>query len=346
MARLFDAISTQEVDSIPKDALRVDDGAASAYLIGPAFFDPQVNGFAGVDFQNPDLSLEEFEFAARELQRYGCGHFLPTLITAETSFLLQQFQRMAEFIERSDLLRDMVLGFHLEGPFLSSEAGYIGAHPKELTRSPEWSLFESWQSATGGRIRLITLAAELPGAIEFIQKVVNTGVTVSLGHTNPSLDEMDRAYRAGARMITHLSNGCPPQMHRHDNIIQRALSRPGYWVSLIPDGFHIPHPSLGNMVDGLGWGRVVMTTDAMSAAGAPPGRYSIGSLQLEVGEDRVVRLPGTRQFAGSSLTPLEGFYHCVRFGGLSADRAWRAWTHLRSAMFPKCEPKPLAVPWR
>jgi N-acetylglucosamine-6-phosphate deacetylase len=146
-------------------------------------------------------------------------------------------------------------------------------------------------------------------------------------------------------MFTHLGNACPLLLPRYDNIIQRALSIPDLLVSLIPDGLHVPPVALGNLVRMLGPGRIVMITDAASPAGAPAGTYRMGDLELTVGPDRVVRFPGGENYAGSALTPVQGFYNAIRFGGLSADAAWYAWTRLRTMLFPGLNAPQLALPF-
>lgn len=344
-AQYIDALSGRPLSGPPPGAGRVDDGTAPAYLVGPAFFDPQVNGYAGVDFQSPDLARDALEHAASELRRAGCAHFLITLITAEARALEAQFARLVGLIAGSPLLRESVLGFHLEGPFISAEPGYRGAHPQPHVRAAESGLFERWQRAAGGLIRIVTVAPECDGASEFVRRASASGVWVSLGHTNAGTEQLRAAVTAGARMFTHLGNATPPQMHRYDNIIHRVLAVPDLLVSLIPDGLHVPPPALGNVLRLLGPERTVMTTDAASPAGAPAGRYRFGALELEVGEDGVVRLPGSENYAGSALTPLAGFYNCVRLGGLSVGAAWLAWTRLRTLLFPELVAPSLLVPF-
>ena len=342
--RYFDVCTGDEVQS-PPHVWHLDDRSAPAYVVGPAFFDPQINGFAGVDFQSPDVTRDELEHAARALHRAGCAHCLITLITAEADFLEAQLAHLANFVAGSGLLSATMLGFHLEGPFLSPEPGYRGAHPPDNMRAADFSLFERWQYAAGGRIRLLTVAPECEGVLLLVPRVVAGRVLVSLGHTNASSAQLSAAVRAGARLFTHLGNGMPPETHRASNIVQRVLAIPELMVSLIADGLHVPVPAFGNLTRALGPGRLVLTTDAASPAGAGPGRYRFGHLDLEVATDGVVRLPGTSQFAGSSLTPLAGFWSAVRIGGLGLDSAWRAWTHLRSIIAPEVDPPLLALPF-
>ena len=341
----FSVFSGKKMDLPPDPLWKVGQSPTAGFLVGPGFFDPQVNGFAGVDFQSPDITGDELEFAVGEIQHAGCSHILLTLITAGIDSMEYQFRHLAGIIEENDFVHRCVLGFHLEGPFISRKPGFHGAHPPEHVCDPDWKIFEKLQHASGGRIRMITIAPELEGSESFIRKASKAGVMVSLGHTDASHPELLDAVQAGARMVTHLGNGCPEQLHRHDNIIQRVIAVPDLLVSLIPDGIHLPAFVLSNLVQALGTARVVMTTDAMSAAAAPPGEYTLGRLRLAVGEDRVVMAPGGKNFAGSSLTMYEGFHNCMRLGGLDLIGAWRAWTRLRTILFPDIVAPWLAVPF-
>lgn len=341
----WNVLTGGRLDSVPDSIWRIDDARASAYLCGPAFFDPQINGFAGVDFQNPDVTSEEILHAVARLRLTGCAHFLLTIITAGTDFLKFHIRHLASLLDENQILRQSILGFHLEGPFISSKAGFHGAHPPEHVCVPDWGAFSRLQELSGGRIKIVTLAPELDGSALFIQRAVTSNVLVSLGHTDARLDQIQAAVQAGARMFTHLGNGCPEQMHRHDNIIQRVLAVPGLLVSLIPDGIHLPPFVLANLARCLGVSRTAMTTDAMSAAGAPAGEYTLGTVRLAVGEDRVVRHPSGRNFAGSCLTPLEGFFNLLRFGGYGTGDAWSAWIRLREYLFPGIETPWLMLPF-
>ena len=149
----------------------------------------------------------------------------------------------------------------------------------------------------------MTLAPELPGSVELIRHAVGRGVRIAIGHSNADERAIDEAIAAGLTLCTHLGNGVPQQMHRHDNVIQRLLARDELYAAFIPDGIHLPPNVLRNFVRAKPSSRVLFTTDCMSAASAPPGRYRIGPLEIEVGADGIVRQPGeTRFFAGSSLT--------------------------------------------
>lgn len=181
--------------------------------------------------------------------------------------------------------------------------------------------FNTLQRAANGKIRLVSLAPEWPDSPAFIRELVSQGVHVSLGHTNASDAQIDAAVKAGARFCTHLGNGVPQMLPRHHNVIQRLLARDELVAFLIPDGIHLPPPVLKNFFRAKPEGKALFTTDCMSAAGAPTGRYSLGGTKVKVGADRIVRKPGESCFAGSSLAPDEGVENIQRWLGLKPENA-------------------------
>lgn len=292
--------------------------------LSASLFDLQINGFAGVDYQQSNLTGDDLELSAHALRKHRMRYNLLTLITDTIEVLESKLRRIEAFREQSSLIRQTFPGYHIEGPYMSPLDGFRGAHRTELMKAPDWDEFQRLQSAANGNIRLITLAPEWEGSDRFIEKVVASGVTVSLGHTNASNEEIDRAARAGATLCTHLGNGVPGNMHRHDNVIQRLLSRDDLIACFIPDGIHVPAFTLKNFVRAKPQDKILFTTDAMSAAGAPPGTYQISNITVEVGEDRVVREPGRENFAGSSLTLDEGVENISRWTDLTPGQALEA----------------------
>ncbi len=299
----------------------------------PRWFDFQVNGFAGIDFQAEDLTLAQLELAVAGLRRHGTAAVLATLITDTIESLCRKLVRFEELRARSPLVAATIPGYHIEGPWLSPEPGFRGAHPAEPMHAPAVDEFRLLQAAAGGRIRLITLAPEWPGSPECIAAIVRAGVQVSLGHTNASEVQIDEAIRAGARFCTHLGNGAPLQLHRHDNIIQRLLARDELTACFIPDGVHLPPFVLRNLVRAKPTGKILFTTDCMAGAGAGPGRYRIGRLDIEVGADGIARQPGGQGFAGSTLTPDAGVERCRDYLGLTPEAAAALWSTLPAAAF-------------
>ena len=296
-------------------------------------FDFQVNGFGGVDFQRDNLTSTEFAHAVAALRQHGTSGIFATLITDEIDALCRRFAALEKLCATVPSAGAAILGYHLEGPWLSPTPGYRGAHPAGPMRAPTLADYERLQAAAHGRLRLITLAPEWPGSAEFIAAVTQQGVHVSLGHTNASEAEIDAAIRAGARFCTHLGNGCPLELPRHDNIVQRLLARDELTACFIPDGIHLPKGVLKNFVRAKPTGRVLFTTDAMAGAGAPPGRYTIGPHLITVGADGVARQPGEKNFAGSTLTPDVGVRHIADWLNLTPEAAYHLWATAPAAAF-------------
>lgn len=281
-----------------------------------SLFDIQVNGFAGVDFQQPGLSPSEVRHAVDALAKHQTLRFFATLITDSPDGLCQKLENLERIRTVDQVVSTAICGYHLEGPWLSPDAGYRGAHDSLHMSTPDLRAFERMQASAGGNIRLVTIAPELAGSSDFIRTLVNMGVHVSLGHTNASDSEITAAIEAGASFCTHLGNGAPAELHRHDNIIQRLLARDELTAFFIPDGIHLPPQVLKNLFRAKPASKALFTTDCMAAAGSPPGRYTLGKLTLEVGDDRIVRQPGKTNFAGSALCPDEGVKNVQRWLGL------------------------------
>lgn len=309
-----------------------------------SLFDIQVNGFAGVDFQQPDLSAAALRGAVDGLAAHQTRRFFATLITDSLSSLAAKFENLERLRAADPVIAEAVCGYHLEGPWLSPEPGFCGAHEPQFMGPPDRADFEKLQAAAGGHIKLITLAPEWPGSAGFIRAVTACGVQVSMGHSKAQGEAIDQAIAAGARFCTHLGNGVPTQLHRHDNVIQRLLARDELTAFFIPDGIHLPPGVLQNFYRAKPPGRALFTTDAMAAAGAPDGRYRLAGHELEVGRDRVVRLPGSPLFAGSALTPPEGVANLSRWLGLDPDHARRLFSTAIAEAFgltlPLLDPPP------
>ena len=282
-----------------------------------SLFDIQVNGFAGVDFQQAGLTAADLRKAVDGLAEQETLRFFATLITDSIEALGGKLANFERLRSSDPAIAAAVCGYHIEGPWLSPEPGYRGAHDPRHMGAPSLTDFEKIQRVAGERIRLLTLAPELPGSAEFIREVSASGVAVSIGHSNASDADIDAAINAGARFCTHLGNGVPPQLDRHDNVVQRLLSRDELTAFFIPDGIHVPPGALKNYYRAKPAGKALFTTDCMAAAGAPNGRYRIAHHEVEVGDDRVVHIPGSLQLAGSAITPAEAVANMETWLGLS-----------------------------
>lgn len=266
------------------------------------YFDIQVNGYAGVDFNQNDLSLEDLNNACTKLAEDGVEGILATIITADFHDMIKRVNNLVSFSRQSEVIANVIKGIHLEGPFINSADGFRGAHPQEFILRPTIERMSQLVDACDGLLKLVTLAPEKDEDNLVTKYLHNQGIIVSAGHCDPSFEQLKQAVAEGLSMFTHLGNGCPQLMHRHDNIIQRALSlKDRLWLCFIADGHHVPFPALKNYIELAGVERVIITTDAMAAAGAEQGLYTLSNITLEVGDDRVVREPGKSNFAGSAV---------------------------------------------
>jgi N-acetylglucosamine-6-phosphate deacetylase len=291
--------------------------------VAPSLVDLQINGYGGVDFQQDALTVRQLLSAIRQLRADGCGRFLLTLITDEWPRLIARLRHHRGLRSASSELQQAIAGWHIEGPFLSPEPGFHGAHDPALMVDPTPTRLRELRDAAGRDPVLLTLAPERKGAIKAITLARSLGMRISLGHTNATAGRLQAALRAGAAGFTHLGNGCPRELDRHDNILWRALDTPGLTVSLIPDGHHVSPPLFRLLHRVLDPARILYTTDAMAAAGAGPGRYALGELVVEVGDDQIVRQPGRSNFAGSALRPMEGVFRAARMLHCPWQKAWQ-----------------------
>jgi len=288
------------------------------------FFDLQVNGYAGVNFNADGLTAEQLHHACERLAADGVGGVLATVTTDPPERMIARLQTLVELRARDGLARRMIPGFHVEGPFLNPETGYRGAHPPEWIRPPETDLMHRLLDAAAGLTRIVTLAPERDEGLAVTRMVADEGIVASAGHCNPTLDELRAAIDAGMSMFTHLGNGCPDRVPRHDNVIQRVLSLAGrMWICFIGDGVHIPLHALGNYIRAAGADRTVIVTDAVGPAGLGPGRYTLRGKRVRVGDDLAIRAPDGPHLMGSACTMPHNLRNLTEGLGLSRTEAMR-----------------------
>ena len=309
-----------------------DFGGVDRYLC-PGFFDPQVNGFAGVDFNSPHLTPEGLRHAACSLASAGITRFLPTLITSSQEKMIRQLKIIASALKNDPLLRKMCHGIHLEGPYISPEDGPRGVHPREFVRLPQWEELEKFQEVCEGRIKCLTLAPEVKGAIPFIKKAVAHGMVIGIGHTHATEEVIEEAVQAGARLSCHLGNATPKPLSRHQNLIRKQLVMDRLMVSIIVDGIHLPREVVRDFVQTKGTDGIVLTTDSMAGAGASPGRYTMGELEVEVGSDGTARSVTTSRLAGSTLTMDRAITNVIQFAEIDLPSAIRMATKNGQKLF-------------
>jgi N-acetylglucosamine-6-phosphate deacetylase len=266
------------------------------------YFDLQVNGFGGVDFNADGLSAEALHKACEMLRDDGAAGILATIITADESQMLDRIRRLVELQDRDELARHIIAGIHIEGPFISPVDGYRGAHRLDAVQPADSDFMKRLMDAAGGLLRLVTLAPEMDADAKTIGVLAKAGVIVSAGHTNASIDQLRQAIDSGLSMFTHLGNGCPMNLPRHDNIIQRVLSMADkLQITFIADGVHVPYFAFGNYLRIVGIDNAIIVTDATAAAGLGPGIYSLEHWQFLVGEDLVARAPDGSHLLGSAM---------------------------------------------
>ena len=266
-------------------------------------FDLQVNGYAGTDFCSSSLTGDQLHNACRALVEDGVDGILVTLITDGIESLAFKLAEIVRLREQDELARRVIAGFHVEGPFLNPSPGFIGAHEPLCVRPANVDDAQRLLDAGAGLVKLFTLAPEQDAGSAVTHFLAGQGVVVSAGHCDPTLNQMKAAIDNGLSMVTHFGNGCPVELPRHDNVLQRFLSlREHLWFCFIPDGAHVDFIALKNYLDFVGVDRSIMTTDAISAAKLGPGLYEISGISVEVDEAGVARRTGSPNLAGSTIT--------------------------------------------
>jgi N-acetylglucosamine-6-phosphate deacetylase len=294
----------------PSEAVPDRDGG----WVAPAFFDLQINGCDGISFNSPKLRVEDVWHVVQVCRRHGISELLPTLITNSFDAIAHGFATLTRARDTDAELGRAIPGFHLEGPYISAEDGPRGAHPKSHVRAPNWDEFSRWQDVAEGRIRLVTLAPEHDKALPFIEKLTAANVVVAIGHTAASASRIRDAISAGAKLSTHLGNGSHAELPRHDNYLWEQLASDQLWASLICDGHHLPPALIKVMLRVKTPARAILTCDAGSLAGLPPGRYSDWGGEFEVLSDGRIVVPGTPYLAGSGSFTDQCVAHLLKLG--------------------------------
>ena len=277
------------------------DGVSAA-----SFFDLQVNGYFGADFNDFELTEEALGKALEKLSSDRVGGILATVITGSNEGMLGCVRRIVELRSASALAQQIIQGIHIEGPFISREPGFVGAHPAEHARRTEVDFMQQLLEAGDGLIRLVTLAPEQDPGGRLTRFLSDQGICVAAGHCDPSLEQLRESIDSGLSMFTHLGNGCPAQMHRHDNVIQRALSLSDeIIICFIADGFHVPVFALNNYVRCVPPANLLFTTDCIAAAGLGAGVYTLGGQQIRVEAGRPPTSADGTHFVGSSARMIE-----------------------------------------
>ncbi len=323
------------LSSVDVDPALPDDDATT---LAPAFLDIHTHGAVGQDV----MSASPAGFAA--LQRFyatrGVAWYCPTTVTAPLDATLRALDRIATQIERGPQpFQAQPVGVHLEGPFLS--AAKRGVHPAEHLLTPDIRIFDRLWEAARGHIVLLTIAPELPNALDLIRHAVHLGVRVSLGHSNATAAETLAALDAGATGATHTFNAMRPLDHREPGILGATLDDPRLFAELIVDGIHVAPPLVRLWYRAKGAQRAILVTDSMPAAGSPEGSYTLGGLPVTVSNGRALLsgdlAAGKETLAGSILTLDAAVVNLRHHTGCALAEAVRAATHTPAALLGRPE---------
>lgn len=292
--------------------------------VGPGLVDLQVNGINGIDFNNVALTEEQLVEATGFLLSVGVTTYFPTVITNSDENILQILKTIRKACENHPLVNACIGGIHLEGPFISPMDGPRGAHDRQYIKAPDWRLVMKYQAASGGRVRLITLAPEWEGAAEFIERCRQRGMLISIGHSNATSEQIEMAVKAGALLSTHLGNGVSLTLDRHPNLIWEQLAQDDLYTSIIADGFHLPNSFL-KLVIRIKGDKTLLVSDATCFSGMAPGIY-----KTHIGDDVILHENGKlslykspKLLAGATKCLLENIEHLTSQGLATLGDAWK-----------------------
>ena len=295
-------------------------------FVAPGFVDLQVNGFAGVDYNDPAATPEAIAGSIRKMFTTGVTRFFATVITGSeeriTGALRNLRNAKEEMLSNGMPEAQAMEAFHVEGPHISPETGPRGAHPLEHIRPPDIEEFKRWQHAADGNIRLVTISPEWNETPAYVREIARTGVVASIGHTKATADQIRAAVDAGATMSTHLGNAAHPTLPKTQNYIWEQLAEDRLTASFILDGIHIPGSFFRAAVRAKGVERAVLVTDAVMPAMCAPGPYKLGQVEVELRSNGSVTLRGGDRLAGSALRMDHAIGNSIRFGAISLREAF------------------------
>jgi N-acetylglucosamine-6-phosphate deacetylase len=318
------AVATRAERELPANATIIDFGDS---ILAPGFIDIHMHGGAGIDVMH--AAPDQLTHLNLFLPSHGVTGYFPTTVAAPIDHTCRALEQLADAIEATALApaakdgpaQALPLGIHLEGPFLSHKRR--GVHPPEYLAEPTVALFDRLWQAARGHVRVMTIAPELPGALEVITEAARRNVCVSIGHSDADLPAARAGVRAGARHATHTFNAMRPLDHRDPGILAEVLTNAHLTADIIVDGIHVAPEVVQLFLHAKGVDRAVLITDAISAAGMPDGTYQLGPVQVEVKEGKCT-LDG--KLAGSVLTMDRAVRNVTEFSRWSLQSAVRAAT--------------------
>jgi N-acetylglucosamine-6-phosphate deacetylase len=291
-------------------------------ILAPGFLDIHIHGGAGVDAMRAPAS--EMARLGKFLASHGVTGYFPTTVAAPMDKTFAALERLADAIESEqdgDPAMAKPLGIHLEGPFLSHKRR--GVHPPENLVAPTVEIFDHLWQAARSHVRMMTIAPELPGALEVIAEAARRKVCVSIGHSDAEMPIAQQAVQMGARHATHTFNAMRPLDHRDPGILGEVLTDNSLSADIIADGIHLSPAVVQIFLKSKGAERAVLITDAISATGMPDGRYLLGPIEVDVKDGRCTSGGG---LAGSVLTMDRAVRNLTQFSDWTLRDAVRAAT--------------------
>ncbi len=298
------------------------------------FVDLQVNGYLGIDFSAPGLTIDKVRQVVERLRERGTVAFCPTLITSSLELYECNLPILARCLKEPDLT-SVLLGLHLEGPFISPDDGARGAHSLEHVQVPSVRLIDRLRKLADDSICLLTLAPERPGALALIDYAVKCGITVSLGHHQADAETIRRACDLGAAASTHLGNGISNMIPRHPNPLWDQLDEERLTAMLITDGHHLPASFIRVTVRVKGVGKVVVVSDSASLAGFPAGEYDCMGQKVVLEPGGRIWNPVGRHLVGSSACLLDCMNYLAGLGLFNESDLWQLGFHNPLALIRK-----------
>ena len=286
-------------------------------ILAPGFIDIHIHGGSGHDVM--ELSASSLAAIESGMVKHGVTSYLPTTVTAPLPDTLRSLEHLGKAVTvKSEPGRSRPLGIHLEGPFISHAKR--GVHPPENLLQPSPKVLRQFYEASGGAVRMITIAPEIEGGVETIAEAAKLGIHISLGHSNATFAESNAGIEAGARHATHTFNAMRPLDHREPGILGAILSDDRVTADIIADGLHVDPAVITVFLRAKGIERTILITDAISATGMPDGKYKLGGFEVEVKGNRC-DLDG--KLAGSVLTLDRAVRNVMQFVPLPLEDAVR-----------------------
>lgn len=312
--------------------------AAELPYVAPGFIDGQVNGYGGLDINGEDISAETVMEITGQLAKTGVTSWIPTIVTAPEESIVHALRVISSAREKDPITRAAIPCVHIEGPFISDQDGPRGVHDSRWIRPLDADEVQRWQRESS-LVGIITVSPHTTDATHQIARIRALGVTVAIGHTHATPEQVSAAVDAGASLSTHLGNGISTTVPRHPNVLWTQLADDRLTVGLIADGHHLPPETLKTMIRAKGAERAYLVSDATALAGMRPGRYetAVGGT-VDLSQDGRLSYVGTPLLAGAASDLGSGFRFVLARVGLGVAEALKLVTSTPARVIPATRP--------